>query len=239
MTNEENKKLHERDEREFKELISKFGKAFASTKAQDIYDHYDLTCHIFLGSKPKKVDVKSVKRVNIEDKSPDDTIHWVEETNVNGNTGWLNGKANYFAFQTNKTWVIVEKTKLQKFIKERCPDKIIYSDKKLYKRYRRVNYKDPKKNRLDSIILVETSELIKLAEIIYNRDPNYIDINDVKLIVQVSETEEVIEQQIPDEIKNKIKVAIKKYNTEKFEQIEYVPYYLAGRLTPPVRTTEI
>jgi hypothetical protein len=177
---EQTKILHERDEREFGELMSKFGEVLKSSPKQDRFDHFDLTCQLFNESGPKRVDVKSVKRKNRNDVIPNDKIHWVEETNVNGKKGWLFGKADYFAFQTNKQWVIVKKKKLQDLIKEKCPDPKIYSYKKLYKRYRRINKNDPEKSRFDSVILIETSELIKISELIYDRDINYVDINDIK-----------------------------------------------------------
>lgn len=180
MGHEDTKILHERDEREFGALMSKFGEVFKSTKKQDIFDHFDLTCHLSAGVKSKKIDVKSVKRKNRNDVNPNDNIHWVEETNVNGDKGWLFGKADYFAFQTNKQWIIVEKKKLQNLIKEKCQDQKIYPYKKLYKRYRRIDKNNPEKSRLDSIILVETSELIKISEVIYDRDINYVDISEIK-----------------------------------------------------------
>lgn len=87
-------------------------KGWKTTKAsryQDIREHWDYK----LEKKGTSylVDVKSIKRINSQS-DIDDSLLLVELKNVNGNPGWLIGKADYIAFQVKEGFLLVEREKL-------------------------------------------------------------------------------------------------------------------------------
>lgn len=130
-----------------------FVKLFTNTKSastnEDIYEHWDLSISV-------KVDVKSIKKQNRYDITYSETFHWVELKNVEGKLSWLYGKADYFAFETEDYWVIVEKERLQNFIEEKCKGKTLGKSKDPYELYQR-------ENRKDVIVKVKTIDLIYIA----------------------------------------------------------------------------
>jgi hypothetical protein len=134
----------------FAAVIKQLGEVVPSTTQQDINEHWDVKLDI-------KFDVKAVKKVNRSDGETDETIHWVELINVRGNKGWLYGEADYFAFELDDYWVIVNKQLLQTFIAKKCAKKEKSDTPALYKIYNR-------RDRLDAITLVKTIDLMYLAE---------------------------------------------------------------------------
>jgi hypothetical protein len=137
-------------EDKFAAVIKQLGEVAPSTTEQDINEHWDVKLDI-------KFDVKAVKKVNRSDGETDETIHWVELINVRGNRGWLYGEADYFAFELDEYWVIVNKQILQTFIAKKCAKKEKSDTPALYKIYNR-------RDRLDAITLVKTIDLMYLAE---------------------------------------------------------------------------
>ena len=93
------------------------GSCEKASRREDIYDHVD-----FWWDSPRKgkigVDVKGVKKNNRRDNRYDDKIHWLELQNVNGNPGWLYGKAEYIAFMTFSKILFVKREKLLSFALE-------------------------------------------------------------------------------------------------------------------------
>jgi hypothetical protein len=137
-------------EDKFAAVIKQLGEVAPSTTEQDINEHWDVKLDV-------KFDVKAVKKVNRSDGETDETIHWVELINVRGNKGWLYGEADYFAFELDDYWVIVNKQILQTFIAKKCTKKEKSDTPALYKIYNR-------KDRLDAITLVKTIDLMYIAE---------------------------------------------------------------------------
>lgn len=133
-------------EGDFKQL---FTNCTPSTKDEDMYEHWDLKIEA-------KIDVKSIKKQNREDVTYNENFHWVEIRNVRGKLSWLYGKADYFAFETEDYWIIVEKEKLQNFIKSKCEGKEITNSKDPYTLYQR-------KGRKDVIVKVKTVDLIFIS----------------------------------------------------------------------------
>ena len=123
-----------------------------STKEEDMSEHWDVKIEF-------KIDVKGIKNINMTDNNPNDNIHWVEIKNVKGKPGWLYGKANQFAFETQNMWVVVDKIKLQEFIAIKLAGHPKSDKPELYKLYRR-------KDRLDYITMVRTLDLIGLPKTI-------------------------------------------------------------------------
>ena len=96
--------------------------------------------------------VKGLKKVNRSDQETNEHIHWVELKNVNGKAGWLYGDADFFSFEIKDYWLVVDKVDLQRFIAEKCREKIRVSKPELYKLYQR-------KDRKDIITLVSSYDL--------------------------------------------------------------------------------
>lgn len=140
-------------EAEFSKL---FSKVVNSTKDEDMYEHWDVN----IGA---KIDVKSLKKESREDLMYNENFHWIELLNVNGDRSWLYGDADYFAFETNDYWLLVEKHKLQDFMELKTKDKSIGHSKDPYELYRRTG-------RKDIVVKVKTIDLFYLATQIIKKD---------------------------------------------------------------------
>lgn len=126
--------IFKKQERELATLLREHGKVYLSTLQEDMIGHYD-----FMHG-GKKVDVKALKKLNRFDGQPQEDIHYVELTNVRGDTGWLYGEADYFAFEAFKFWSFVEREALQAFVKEYCTETSPH--KSMYKLFTREGKKD-------------------------------------------------------------------------------------------------
>lgn len=80
-----------------------------ANKYEDIREHWDY--RLEKNNTEYLVDVKSIKRVNSQS-DIDDSLLLVELKNVNGNPGWLVGKADYIAFQVKEGFLLVKREKL-------------------------------------------------------------------------------------------------------------------------------
>jgi hypothetical protein len=136
------------------------GEVKRSTKYEDMVKHVD-----FWWNSPKKgwigIDVKGLNKSNRNDASFDDTIHWLEIQNVNGNNGWLKGDAEYIAFRTMKNIIFVNREKLLNFALESIKGKEVVYDtpKECY-----VPYKRKKWGRDDLALKARTEDLEKIAD---------------------------------------------------------------------------
>jgi hypothetical protein len=137
-----------------------FAKLFTSTSPstenEDIYEHWDLKVGV-------KIDVKSLKKQSREDIMHNENFHWVELMNVRGERSWTYGDADFFAFETNDYWIIIEKMALQKFIEGKCKGKEIGSSKNPYELYRRTG-------RKDIVVKVKTIDLIFISTKMINKN---------------------------------------------------------------------
>ena len=143
-----------------KAVEQEFAKLFENTESssveEDIHEHWDILIKY-------KIDVKGLKKIRRNDSIVNENIHWVEIKSVKGLSGWLYSKeTDYFAFETEDYWVIVEKSSLQEFIANKCKKKEYSRVPQLYKLYRR-------ENRLDVITLVKTIDLIYISETIIRK----------------------------------------------------------------------
>ena len=157
----ENARKFKEQEIEFANLISDWGEVCFSTRNQDMKEHWDVKLVTKL--KTLLFDVKAMKKINREDNEPNENIHYIELKNVQGKPGWLYGKADCFAFEMKDQYIVVDKEPLQEFITNKCKDKITCIRPELYKLYRR-------DGRKDLMVLVETSELIKITRRIVLKD---------------------------------------------------------------------
>lgn len=146
---EKNVELFKGVERKFAKSIETLGKVNFSTKEQDIHEHWDVSITM-------QIDVKAIKKNN-------ENIHYVELKNVLGNPGWLYGEAHYFVFETEDYWIMVDKIRLQHFIKEKCAAKEWSQIPSFYKLTQR-------RERQDIITLVKTMDLIFICDKMIKKD---------------------------------------------------------------------
>lgn len=153
---ENNVEIFKSIERKFGKAINTIGKVGFSSKEQDMHEHWDVSLLM-------RFDVKAMKKVNRSDDKPNENIHYVELKNVQGHPGWLYGEADYFAFETEEYFILVNKVLLQNFIKDKCAAKEWCEKPELYKLYQR-------KDRLDIMTLVKTIDLMFLCDKIIKKD---------------------------------------------------------------------
>jgi hypothetical protein len=148
---EKNVELYKGVERKFAKAMQNVGKVNFSTKEQDMHEHWDVSITM-------QIDVKAIKKDN-------ENIHYVELKNVLGHPGWLYGEAHYFAFETIEYWILVDKIRLQEFIKVKCAAKEWSQIPSFYKLTQR-------RERQDIITLVKTMDLMFICDKIINKDEN-------------------------------------------------------------------
>ena len=96
-------------------------------------------------------DVKARKKKARNDSDVDDDLVWVEFKNGSGDKGWLYGKATCIAFERERDFVIVERSLLLNFCKNKVENKKVSSSKDaIYKLYTRNG-----RNDLLSIVKME------------------------------------------------------------------------------------
>ncbi len=131
------------------EFAKLFNNVTPSTKEQDMYEHWDLKL-------TTKIDVKAIKKENRYDTVYNENFHWVEIKNVHGKLSWLYGEADFFAFETEDYWILVDKLKLQDFMKTKMTGKKVGKVKDPYELYQR-------DGRKDVIVKVKTIDLIYIS----------------------------------------------------------------------------
>lgn len=139
-------------EDKFKEL---FANSIEANKTENIYEHWDIKI-------PIKVDVKGLKKIFRSDVSTNEDFHWIELKGITGKLGWLYGDADYFAFETELYFIIVEKFNLQNWISENVI-KEFYEHPVKNRLYRR-------KDRLDILTLIRTIDLCYLSTAIIEKN---------------------------------------------------------------------
>lgn len=140
------------------EFAKLFAGATASSQTEDMYEHWDLKISA-------KIDVKSLKKQARSDVTYNESFHWVELRNVNDDIGWLYGGADFFAFELEDYWLMVEKQQLVKFIETKCKGKAVGSCKDPYELYQR-------KDRKDVVVKVKTVDLIFIATKMIKKEDN-------------------------------------------------------------------
>jgi len=140
------------------EFANLFTNVTPSTKEQDMYEHWDLKL-------TTKIDVKAIKKENRYDTVYNENFHWVEIKNVHGKLSWLYGEADYFAFETEDYWILVDKLKLQDFMRTKMTGKKVGKVKDPYELYQR-------DGRKDVIVKVKTIDLIYISTKIIKKHEN-------------------------------------------------------------------
>lgn len=148
--NRDSLELGETAQQLFKETATQRGwKCVEATPQEDINEHWDFR---ITNDVNYTVDVKSTKRINSYDKDVQDDWLWIELHGVK-DRGWLyGGKADFIAFQTSDSFLLVKRIDLITLLKNRIDYKtpVFYAQDAKYKSYTR-------RDRKDKITLVETS----------------------------------------------------------------------------------
>jgi len=136
-------------EKEFANLFKESFEIIYANKHENMFEHWDIKLNNI------KIDVKGIKKYKGK---LNDTIHYIELVNVRGDSGWLFGDGDGFAFETFNNWIIVEKKELQEFMHDNIIDKQLYTIIQPYKLYQR-------KNRKDIMTIINTEDLLTLKNI--------------------------------------------------------------------------
>ncbi len=117
-------------------------KISASTKEQNIDEHWDFL--IEQDDRAYKVEVKSEKRIQRDDKNAQAEFIWVELRNVRGEVGWLFGAADLIAFEKGNAFVFIQRLDLLNVVNQKVDlvAKVKSAKEALYKIYTRDGRKD-------------------------------------------------------------------------------------------------
>ena len=123
-------------------------------RRENIHKHIDK--YITQESKTWSVDIKARKKTSRSDSDAQDEWIWIEFQNVRGNLGWLYGEADNIAFETQDSFVIVDRKSLIDYVENAVdmakPVRKSYLAK--YKTYQRAG-------RNDLLTMVELSKIIE------------------------------------------------------------------------------
>ena len=123
-------------------------------RRENIHKHIDK--YVTQESKTWSVDIKARKKTSRNDSSAQDEWIWIEFQNVRGNLGWLYGEADKIAFETQDSFVIVDRKSLIDYVENAVdmakPVRKSYLAK--YKTYQRAG-------RNDLLTMVELSKIVE------------------------------------------------------------------------------
>ena len=123
-------------------------------RRENIHKHIDK--YVTHESKTWSVDIKARKKTSRSDSDAQDEWIWIEFQNVRGNLGWLYGEADNIAFETQDSFVIVDRKSLIDYVENAVdmakPVRKSYLAK--YKTYQRAG-------RNDLLTMVELSKIIE------------------------------------------------------------------------------
>ncbi len=160
MTNRDSLELGRRAEDLFVATAQKRGWTVTpAPKEADIHEHWDF--EIRKDGYARKVEVKAMKRESRNDESLNQGWVWIEFRNVRGEVGWLFGKANWIAFETADSFLIIDRHDLYQHVRRTVDReaKVESARDAKYKTYTR-------KGRPDQIAQIRLDDLrkIKLEE---------------------------------------------------------------------------
>lgn len=122
-----------------------------ANREQNIEEHWDIEDNGI------KYDVKAIKSLNRHDPEADDTIHFLEFRNVNGQVGWLYGKADYIVFETRNQWIVVDRRQLTEYASKATAQARRTPNPQLYQFYQRQGKKD-------LMTVVPTKDLLAISK---------------------------------------------------------------------------
>jgi hypothetical protein len=121
-------------------------------RSEDMFSHWDIEDDLGV-----RYDVKAMKRLRRSDDQADDSIHYVELRNVNGELGWLYGGADFIVFETRRYWIVVKRRTLMFYIEEKTENSEQSLSPSVYKLYQR-------NGRKDLMTVAPTVDLLAISE---------------------------------------------------------------------------
>lgn len=64
-----------------------------------------------------------MKKIDKQDKEPQDAYVWIELRSVQGKPGWLSDRSEWIAFATRRSFLLVKRERLLNFVKENTDEK--------------------------------------------------------------------------------------------------------------------
>ena len=149
-------------EHRFKKIMESFGLLVGEASfKENVHDHIDF----FVKGKTEKlvglkfsVDVKARKRKSRDSDEYDEEYTWVEFKNVRGKKGWLYGKADKIAFETEAGFLMVDREELAKW----CEDSVDFK-KSVRNPYSAIYKVYTRKGREDLISRIKTEDIRSLS----------------------------------------------------------------------------
>lgn len=153
-TNGEASALGASAEASFYQAAKSVGWHIEDAPKQDQFKHIDYYVETTNGSKIS-FEVKSRKKIKRSDNNLNDEYLWIEFKNVQGNRGWLYGKADCIAFERENDFLIVNRKSLARLCEKLCDLTKINTDVSLplYTGYQR-------KGRNDLVSLIKISDIL-------------------------------------------------------------------------------
>ena len=111
-----------------------------ATREQDIYEHWDMIGT--LNGIRCKFDIKTSKRIDPNFEHHQNDSFWIEGTNVNGNKGWIKGKADFIVFERAYDWCVANRELLYSWIMHKLELNGFKQGKGHYEIYQRSGRKD-------------------------------------------------------------------------------------------------
>ena len=102
------------------------------------------------------VDIKARKKASRNDSNAQDEWIWIEFQNVRGNKGWLYGEADNIAFETQDSFVIVDRNSLIDYV-----ENVVDMGKPVRKSYLAKYKTYQRAGRNDLLTMVELSKIVE------------------------------------------------------------------------------
>ena len=132
---------------------------------QNYTEHWDIQGT--LNNKLLKFDVKSMKKLNRKDLSPQDEMACIEYVGIGGYPGWVRGQADYIAFKRRKyPWLVVNRQALWDMLKLKLEERnYSESDKPWYEKEAYATYDRSFFGKKDKFCWVPYEDIEKLEHI--------------------------------------------------------------------------
>lgn len=115
-----------------------------------------------------KVDVKARKKTSRRDKKFNDKWLWIEFKNVQGNEGWVYGKANFIAFERKEDFIIINRVTLRNWLGRSSVRWDLPTVKNAWEAKYRIY---TRRGRKDQLTQVKMSDILKLPNLkIWKKD---------------------------------------------------------------------
>lgn len=135
-----------------------------SPREANMHEHWDF--EIIKDGYRRKVEVKALKRQSRGDDALNPDWVWIEFRNVRGEAGWLFGKSNWIAFETQSSFLVVDRHDLYQLVRRSVDRKTSVDSAReaKYKTYTRAG-------RPDQIAQVQLADIRKIKVLEWEKEP--------------------------------------------------------------------